>query len=111
MNQCRGLNAPAVERSPPLTRSGVLPPTTPLVPQPRCLHALPRQCFLSVPVKSNRSFGNYALTCAAADGVLIFKRSLLLESATIPVDQYPAVRDFFERIRQAEVSPVVLVRE
>ncbi|NDD63979.1 MAG: DUF3857 domain-containing protein [Acidobacteria bacterium] len=66
---------------------------------------------LPAPVELNRSFGNYALTCAAADGVLIFKRSLLLESATIPVDQYPAVRDFFERIRQAEVSPVVLVRE
>lgn len=59
----------------------------------------------------NRPFGNYAATYEVKDGQLTFKRTLILKSATIPVDQYAAVRSFFERIRTAEQAPVVLAKK
>lgn len=59
----------------------------------------------------NQPFGNYAVTYEVKDGQLIFKRTLVLKSATIPVEQYNAVRSFFDRIRTAEQSPVVLAKK
>ncbi len=59
----------------------------------------------------NQPFGNYAAVCEVKDGYLIFKRTLLLKSATIPVEQYTAVRSFFERIMAAEQAPVVLEKK
>ena len=38
------------------------------------------------------------------------QRKLTLRSTTIPVEQYATVRNFFERIRAVEQSPVVLAR-
>lgn len=62
-------------------------------------------------VELNQPFGNYAAVCEVKDGQLIFKRTLVLKPATIPVEQYTAVRSFFERIRAIEQSPVVLAKK
>lgn len=56
-------------------------------------------------------FGSYAVSYEVKDGNLIFKRSLILKAITIPADQYATVRTFFERIRAAEQSPVVLAKK
>jgi hypothetical protein len=62
-------------------------------------------------VKLDTSFGSYATSYEVKDGQLIFTRKLVQRAGTIPVDQYKAVRSFFERIRTAEQSPVVLARK
>jgi hypothetical protein len=59
----------------------------------------------------NQPFGNYAAKSEVKDGYLIFRRSLVLKSATIPVEQYSSVRSFFERIRAVEQTPVVLAKK
>lgn len=59
----------------------------------------------------NQPFGNYSVSYEVKDGHLIFKRSLILRASIIPVEQYAAVRDFFERIRAAEQSLVVLAKK
>lgn len=58
----------------------------------------------------NQPFGNYAAKFEVKDGHLIFKRTLVLKASTIPVEQYPTVRSFFERIRAVEQAPVVLAK-
>jgi hypothetical protein len=62
-------------------------------------------------VKLEASFGSYASTYEVKDGQLVFTRSLIQKAATIPADQYATVRTFYERIRAAEASPVVLARK
>lgn len=63
------------------------------------------------PVKLEASFGSYNTTYLVKDGELIFTRTLAQRAGTIPVAQYQMVRSFFERIRAAEQSPVVLARK
>jgi hypothetical protein len=63
------------------------------------------------PLKLETSFGNYASTYEVKDGQLIFTRTLVQRAAVIPADQYKQVRNFFERIRAAESSPVVLAKK
>ena len=63
------------------------------------------------PVKLETAFGNYASTYEVKDGHLVFTRTLVQRAATIPADQYSVVRTFFERIRAAESSPVVLAKK
>jgi hypothetical protein len=62
------------------------------------------------PLKLDTAFGNYASTYEVKDGQLIFTRTFATRAGTIPVDQYQTVRNFFERIRSAEQSPVVLAK-
>jgi hypothetical protein len=62
-------------------------------------------------VKLDTAFGSYATTYEVKDGHLVFTRKLVQSAATIPVEQYASVRNFFERIRAAEQSPVVLTRK
>lgn len=62
-------------------------------------------------VKLDTSFGSYATSYEVKDGQLIFTRKLVQNAATIPVEQYNTVRNFFERIRAAEQAPVVLARK
>jgi ABC-type transporter lipoprotein component MlaA len=38
-------------------------------------------------------------------------RSLTLTRATVSVDKYSAVRDFYAKMREAEQAPVVLMRK
>lgn len=63
------------------------------------------------PMKLDAPFGSYNTTYAVKDGELIFTRTLAQRAGTIPVAQYASVRSFFERIRAAEQSPVVLARK
>jgi hypothetical protein len=62
-------------------------------------------------VKLDTSFGSYATNYEVKDGHLMFTRKLVQKAGTIPVDQYATVRAFFEKIRAAEQSPVVLARK
>ena len=63
------------------------------------------------PLKLETAFGTYQTTYEVKDGELFFRRSMTVRAATIPVEQYTTVRNFFERVRAAEQSPVVLVRK
>lgn len=62
-------------------------------------------------VKLDTAFGSYATTYEVKDGQLLFTRKLVQRASTIPVEQYASVRSFFEKIRAAEQSPVVLARK
>jgi len=62
-------------------------------------------------LKLDTSFGSYNTSYLVKDGQLVFTRNLTQLSSKIPVAQYQSVRSFFERIRAAEQSPVVLVRK
>ena len=62
-------------------------------------------------VKLDTSFGSYATNYEVKDGQLLFTRKLVQRASTVPVDQYNSVRTFYEKIRAAEQSPVVLARK
>jgi hypothetical protein len=62
-------------------------------------------------LKLDTAFGNYASTYEVKDGQLVFTRTLTQRATTIPADQYATVRNFYERIRAAEQSPVVLAKK
>lgn len=61
-------------------------------------------------VKLETPFGSYVTSFELQDGELRFTRSLELKATTVPVEQYEAVRGFFERVRTLEQTPVVLAR-
>lgn len=63
------------------------------------------------PVKLDTAFGSYSTSYAVKDGQLHFKRSFTQRATTIPPADYAKVRSFFERIRAAEQSPVVLAKK
>ena len=63
------------------------------------------------PLKLDAPFGNYSTNYTVKDGQLVFSRTMVVRAATIPSEQYAAVRNFFERIRAAEQSPVVLAKK
>ena len=63
------------------------------------------------PVKLDTPFGSFSTSYEAKDGQLIFKRTLIQRPMTIAPDQYATVRNFYEKIRAAESSPVVLARK
>jgi hypothetical protein len=63
------------------------------------------------PVKLETSFGSYATTYEVKEDQLLFTRKLVQRTATLPVDQYASVRGFYEKIRAAEMAPVVLARK
>jgi len=62
-------------------------------------------------VKLETQFGSYVTSYVVKDGQLLFTRKLVVRAATIQVADYSKVRTFFERIRAAEQSPVVLVKK
>lgn len=62
-------------------------------------------------IKLDTPFGSYVTSYTVKDGKLEFTRSLVVRAATISVSDYPKVRAFYERIRDAEQSPVVLARK
>ena len=57
------------------------------------------------------SFGKYTANYEVKEGKLIFTRSLTTNRTTVPVDKYNSVRDFYAKMREAEQSPVVLLRK
>jgi hypothetical protein len=62
-------------------------------------------------LKLDTPFGTYNASYELRDGKLLFTRSLVQKSGTLPVDQYAAVRSFYERIRATEQAPVVLAKK
>jgi hypothetical protein len=62
-------------------------------------------------LKLEAPFGSYKTSYDVKNGELIFTRTLAQRAGSIPVDQYQSVRSFFEKIRAAEQSPVVLIRK
>jgi len=56
-------------------------------------------------------FGKYTTSYEVKDGKLIFIRTLTTNRMTIPADKYNSVRDFYAKMREAEQSPVVLLRK
>ncbi|MGD9561966.1 MAG: DUF3857 domain-containing protein [Pyrinomonadaceae bacterium] len=63
------------------------------------------------PVVMETPFGTYATTYEVKEGKLYFTRSLILKRATVPVDRYKAVREFFTQMLNAEQAPVVLIKK
>jgi len=62
-------------------------------------------------VKLETAFGTYTTSYTVKDGKLFYARKLIVKQATVPVEDYAKVRGFFEKIRTAEQSPVVLVKK
>jgi Domain of Unknown Function with PDB structure (DUF3857)/Transglutaminase-like superfamily len=62
-------------------------------------------------VKLDSEFGTYTASYEVKDGQLVFTRSLVQRAATVPVEKYTAVRNFFGRVRASEQAPVVLARK
>jgi hypothetical protein len=62
-------------------------------------------------MKLDEPFGTYTTNYVVEDRQLSFTRSLVLRGATIPVGDYAKVRDFFEKMRAAEQTPVVLEKK
>jgi len=56
-------------------------------------------------------FGFYRLTCDLRGDELVLHRAWEIKPTVIPVTQYGAVREFYERILNAEQSVAVLVRQ
>lgn len=62
-------------------------------------------------VNLDTPFGAYTTSYEVKDTHLVFKRTMVQRAMTVPVDQYASVKSFFERIRAAEQSPVVLTKK
>ncbi len=62
-------------------------------------------------VKLETPFGTYTTSYNVKEGKLVFTRSLIMTRSIVPVDKYAEVRDFYSKIRDAEQSPVVLLRK
>lgn len=62
------------------------------------------------PLKLDAPFGSYSASYKVEGDQLVFTRTMTLRAATIPTEQYAAVRTFFERILATEQAPVVLAR-
>ena len=63
------------------------------------------------PMKMETPFGTYETSYVVKDRQLHFTRSLVLRGATISVGDYSKVRGFFEKMRDAEQTPVVLAKK
>jgi hypothetical protein len=63
------------------------------------------------PVTLDAPFGSYKTTYEVKNGELFFSRVMAVRAGTIPAAQYESVRRFYERIRAAEQSPVVLAKK
>jgi hypothetical protein len=63
------------------------------------------------PVKLDTSFGSYKTTYDVKNGELIFTRAMAQRAVTVPSDQYQLVRSFYQKMRAAEQSPVVLAKK
>jgi hypothetical protein len=55
-------------------------------------------------------FGRYSVAYAVDGEYLSATRSLEIPLQTVTAEQYPAARAFFDQVRGADQSPVVLVR-
>lgn len=67
---------------------------------------------LPPPVETETPFGSYKAVCTYDAGThhVKYQRTLVMNAAEIPASDYAKVREFFETIRKAEQTPVVLSR-
>ncbi|WP_277557243.1 hypothetical protein [Ereboglobus sp. PH5-10] len=65
---------------------------------------------LPPPVETTTAFGSYTAVCTydAATHHVKYQRTLVMNAAEIPAADYASVRDFFDAIRKAEQTNVVL---
>jgi transglutaminase-like putative cysteine protease len=63
------------------------------------------------PVQLETTFGSYKTSYEVKDGELVFVRTMAQRGTAIPAAQYQTVRSFYEKIRAAELAPVVLTRK
>ena len=63
------------------------------------------------PANLESAFGKYTANYEVKGDSLIFTRSLKLNRVTVPADKYETVRTFFGLVRNADQSPVVLLRK
>jgi hypothetical protein len=56
-------------------------------------------------------FGSYSTKYEVTGNKLQFTRELKLNRMTLPVDKYAMAKDFFSKMREAEQTPVVLIRK
>lgn len=56
-------------------------------------------------------FGKYSTSYEVKENKLYFTRSLTTSRTMIPVDKYKQVKDFYAKMREAEQSPVVLLKK
>ncbi len=62
-------------------------------------------------LKMDMPFGSYSTTFEIKDNKLTFTRLLKMNRSTVPVEKYDTVRDFYAKMREAEQSPVVLIKK
>ncbi len=62
-------------------------------------------------IKIETQFGKYSTSYEVKDGKLIFTRTLVINTSVIPVEKYESVRSFYSKMRDAEQSPVVLIKK
>jgi hypothetical protein len=63
------------------------------------------------PVDMTVPFGSYVTSYEIKDGKLLYSRSLITKRMTVPVEKYSDIRSFYSKIRDAEQTPVVLIRK
>ncbi|MGI8884235.1 MAG: DUF3857 domain-containing protein [Pyrinomonadaceae bacterium] len=62
-------------------------------------------------VNLETSFGKYTTNYEVKENKLYFTRSLTMTRTMIPADKYKQIKDFYAKMRDAEQSPVVLLRK
>lgn len=75
------------------------------LPQGFVVDEMPESVNLETP------FGKYSTSYEVKENKLVFTRSLTTMRTTVPVEKYGLVKDFYAKMRDAEQSPVVLLRK
>ena len=75
------------------------------LPQGFVVDEMPEAVNLETP------FGKYTTSYEVKENKLVFTRSLMTTRTTVPVEKYGLVKDFYAKMRNAEQSPVVLLRK
>lgn len=63
------------------------------------------------PIDLKTEFGAYHAECSSQEGVLLYRRSLVLRNSELPAGRYEEIRKFFVSIRDFEQTPVVLLKK
>lgn len=63
------------------------------------------------PLSLDAEFGKYTTSYAVNGEKLTFKRTLRMTRSIVPPEKYDSVRNFYLKIREAEQSPVVLIKK
>ncbi|MGB7210894.1 MAG: hypothetical protein WBD27_19725, partial [Pyrinomonadaceae bacterium] len=61
--------------------------------------------------KIETAYGKYSSKYEISGGFLLFSRTLVLNRTVVPPSAYDDVKNFFGVVRNAEQSPVVLIRK